>query len=191
MSKRTLLFASANTHKLADILQQTKQITDFDVLRVDHSSEELASSDLTAVAERKAEQAFSKFHRLLFVDHTSLEIDAINGFPGTRSSEFWQTLKGKICDVVAGVSKSNRGATMACCLAYTDGKRIYTELQRIRGTVAEAPRGKREFSWDSIFIPEGYIKTFDEMEIGEKNNVSPRAAAFGKMIENLRKSTNR
>ena len=40
------------------------------------------------------------------------------------------------------------------------------------------PTDKEGFGWDPIFMPEGYDKTFAEMEITEKNKVGHRGRAL-------------
>ena len=49
------------------------------------------------------------------------------------------------------------------------------------GTIASKIRGNKGFGWDVFFVPEGYKKTFAEMESEEKNAISHRKIAFEKL----------
>ena len=44
------------------------------------------------------------------------------------------------------------------------------------------PRGSRGFGYDPVFVPEGYDRTFGEMEPAEKHAISHRALAFEKLV---------
>jgi len=42
------------------------------------------------------------------------------------------------------------------------------------------------FGYDPVFLPEGYSKTFAEMDMAEKNSISHRARALEKLLEFLK-----
>jgi inosine triphosphate pyrophosphatase len=47
-------------------------------------------------------------------------------------------------------------------------------------------RGSLDFGWDPNFEPEGFDKTYAEMEKAEKNAISHRGKACQKMIEHFK-----
>ena len=49
---------------------------------------------------------------------------------------------------------------------------------RLDGKISDEPRGGKGFGWDPIFIPDGYNKTFGEMEMEEKSKISMRKIAL-------------
>ena len=49
-------------------------------------------------------------------------------------------------------------------------------------------RGKYGQGYDPIFIPDGYKKTFGEMDDNEKNNISHRKIALKKFIKFYKKN---
>ena len=48
-------------------------------------------------------------------------------------------------------------------------------------TIASKIRGNKGFGWDVFFVPEGYKKTYAEMESEEKNAISHRKIALEKL----------
>ena len=43
-------------------------------------------------------------------------------------------------------------------------------------------RGDRGHGYDPMFQPDGYALTFGEMDPAEKNRISHRAVAFGRLV---------
>ncbi|HUB86509.1 MAG TPA: non-canonical purine NTP pyrophosphatase [Verrucomicrobiae bacterium] len=44
-----------------------------------------------------------------------------------------------------------------------------------------APRGQNGFGYDSLFVPDGFEKTFAELGDAEKNKISHRSKALAKL----------
>ena len=55
----------------------------------------------------------------------------------------------------------------------------------MQGQIAKAPRGSRDYYYDSIFIPSGHTKTYAEMTIAEKTAISHVRIAYEKFAEYL------
>jgi XTP/dITP diphosphohydrolase len=53
----------------------------------------------------------------------------------------------------------------------------------VRGQIAHTLRGTSGFGYDPIFIPDGHERTFAEMSLNEKNQLSHRAMAVSKVID--------
>ena len=66
-----------------------------------------------------------------------------------------------------------------------NGKEVHIFKGKIKGNIVY-PRGKGGFGWDCIFQPEGYNKTFAEIE--EKNKISHRYKAFKKFKNKIKSS---
>ena len=81
---------------------------------------------------------------------------------------------------VVGARRAGLGAVLA--LAWPDG-----DLELFRGEVSGGlvwpPRGERGFGYDPIFVPEGGVQTFGEIDPAEKHKISHRACAFAKLVE--------
>ena len=118
-------------------------------------------------------------------DDSGLEVDALGGAPGVRSSRY----AGPACDPVAnndkllreldGVPARARGARFVCvaALVIPDG-REWLARGEVEGRIADGSRGTGGFGYDPLFIPAGYECTFAEMTSEEKNEISHRTRAF-------------
>ncbi len=58
----------------------------------------------------------------------------------------------------------------------------------LKVSITNHPRGDNGFGYDPIFVPEGYHKTFGELEKEIKKSLSHRARATQSLIEFLRKT---
>ncbi|MFA7075916.1 MAG: RdgB/HAM1 family non-canonical purine NTP pyrophosphatase [Candidatus Izemoplasmatales bacterium] len=56
---------------------------------------------------------------------------------------------------------------------------------RTEGLIIEHPRGKNGFGYDPIFLVNGTDKTYAELNLNEKQNLSHRGKAITKLIRNL------
>lgn len=124
-------------------------------------------------------------------DDSGLCVDALGGRPGVYSAryapnrDFNEGMKMLLKEISDSGSK-NRKAHFSCflALAYPNKKTKIFE-GRVNGTIAEKPHGKGGFGYDSIFIPEGYDKTFAELGDDIKNKISHRSRALEKLIKEL------
>jgi XTP/dITP diphosphohydrolase len=80
------------------------------------------------------------------------------------------------------------GAQAVTTVAYCDTRRIYTFDASQPGQIADKPKGKRRFQWDTIFMPEGHSITYAQMKIVEKNAISQRGEALRSMFEHIVKN---
>ena len=62
-------------------------------------------------------------------------------------------------------------------LFWPDGK-IYSSKGEIKGRISNIKKGNKGFGYDPIFIPNGYNKTFGEMEPKLKISIDHRFKAF-------------
>jgi XTP/dITP diphosphohydrolase len=187
MSVYQVFFATGNIEKLRDILDVVGSPQD---LRIDHcefSIDELQTSDLTKLVHAKAITAFNHVRYPVIVDHTCLGLVALKGLPGTGASQFWKCLGTDICNVVSKLGDNRAEITVA--LSFTDGRRIVQVQHKQKGAIADSPRGHRNFDWDRVFIPKNETRTYAEMTPKEKNETSPRARAFLKLVKQIRKIT--
>ncbi len=130
-------------------------------------------------------------------EDTSVEIDALNGLPGTFIKWHLQTLgvNGLYNLVLAqnefDTSRKNYaserwGATARTVVGLFDGSDHHYFEGEVRGRIV-LPSGDRSFGWDPIFEVEfnGGRKRLSELTREEKNSVSSRAKAFEGLVTYL------
>src|SRR5271169_3475968 len=126
-------------------------------------------------------------------DDSGLEVDALNGAPGVYSARYadegsksdirnYEKLLAELKDIPA----EKRGAQFVCCmaLAFPSGL-IKTFFGYAKGCIGHEPKGTTGFGYDPIFIPENKKITFAEMTGEEKDSLSHRGKALGKLAEFL------
>jgi XTP/dITP diphosphohydrolase len=183
----TLVFASNNKNKIIEINSllgnSFKLLSLQDInIREDIPEEE---PEIEGNALAKARFVFDATGMNVFADDTGLEIIALNGLPGVHSARF----AGENKDSAANIEKvlslladsKNREARFRTVIALILDKKEYLFEGTVNGTIISEKRGPGGFGYDPIFIPEGKIRTFAEMELSEKNSVSHRARAFEKL----------
>ena len=142
-------------------------------------------------SEIKAE-FFSKNSNLVTLsDDSGLEVDALNGEPGIFSSRFAEDLGGfenamkKILERIKKINKGSKAQFISSLtIQWPDGKKI-TETGVIKGSLTDI-RGENGFGYDPIFVPEGYSKTFAEMNYKEKLKIDHRQIAYKKLYEKIK-----
>jgi XTP/dITP diphosphohydrolase len=180
---KTIYFATNNLYKFEEV----KEVANDFGIKIENfkcNIRELQTINRRDLIKHKTLEAFSIIHSPVIVDHASLEIVSLNGIPGTLTQLFWDKLEGKICDIVS--SLGNNKATAISTIGYCDGKKVYFEEGEVEGEITKKPVGLREFQWDTIFIPNGETRTYGEMNIIEKNEISQRKIALIKMFKKIK-----
>jgi XTP/dITP diphosphohydrolase len=176
MTKRfEIRFVSGNQHKLDEARTILEQLN-IAVSAFKYPIEELQTIDTDRLVKDKAIKAFERLGEPLFVEHTGLYLNKLNGFPGGLTQIFWGTLEADRFAELFGEAGANRvkAKTVIC---YVDGKKFHTFEGEINGTIASVPRGNRDFQWDCVFVPAGHDKTFAELG-AVKNEISMRKLAL-------------
>ena len=179
-----LLFVSKNNFKHAEATRFLSTL-DIDVQASHLEIHELQTIDTEALVRDKATRAFSALGRPLFVEHTGLYLDVLNGFPGGLTQIFWDTLqKDRFAERFASETDSVRAVTY---IGYVDGRRVHLFRGEIKGKIVCPPRIDHGFQWDCVFQPEGYDQTFSEMG-AKKDDISMRSIALIKLRDHLQKA---
>ena len=168
-------FVSKNDFKVAEV-QKILEVAGVKIIAAKYSINEIQTENVDELVKDKLLKAFKEIGRPVFVEHTGLYIDSLNGFPGGLTQIFWDKLEADKFSTLLGAG-SNLGLVAKTIIGYCDAKKMHFFKGEIKGTISPEPRGDRSFQWDCIFIPEGETETFAEM--GEKKNeISMRKIAF-------------
>jgi XTP/dITP diphosphohydrolase len=82
--------------------------------------------------------------------------------------------------------EKNRKATAKLAVGFHDGKNPHLFFGEAKGIVGFKIAGKQGFGWDRVFIPDGFDKTYAEMEPELKNSISHRGIALSKLKDFLK-----
>lgn len=188
-----LVFATHNKNKLKEIQDllsaEIKLLSLEDIGCTEDIPETSATIEGNAV--QKANYIRERYGYNVFADDTGLEVDALKGAPGVYSARYAGEAKNdranmeKLLRELQG--QHNRKArfktVIALCLNGTE--KTFTGI--CEGNIALQPTGNKGFGYDPVFIPEGLSKSFAEMELQQKSEISHRGKAFKELISYLSK----
>tara|TARA_Y100000590_G_scaffold2_1_gene7 strand:- start:3498 stop:4136 length:639 start_codon:yes stop_codon:yes gene_type:complete len=140
----------------------------------------------------KAKYYSKKTNLACLSDDSGLEIDLLKGKPGIYSSR-WGGKKNnfnlaikKIFKKMYGIKKNwpksfNKARFICCITVFWPGGKNISSTGIVNGKISRLKKGKRGFGYDPIFIPNGYKKTFGEMNPKLKMLIDHRSKAFNKI----------
>jgi len=169
-------------------LREAEQILKIKLKNVDLDLDEIQELDSDKIAEHKVKQAWELIKKPLFVWDQSLYIHCLNDFPGPLIKWFWTKVTLEKISQIANFFDDHKIYTKTT-LTYYNGKDTRHFYGMVYGTIPTQPRGTNGFAWDTIFIPEGYDKTFAEMTAEEKNAISMHKIALEKLRDYLKGSS--
>jgi XTP/dITP diphosphohydrolase len=137
----------------------------------------------------KARFVYENYKKNCFADDSGLEVEALGGAPGVYSARYAGEPKNdannmkKLLNELEG--QRNRNACFRTVIALIIDEKVSFFEGIINGQITQQPIGKEGFGYDPVFMPEGYSKTFAQMDLEEKNRISHRAIATKKLIDFL------
>jgi XTP/dITP diphosphohydrolase len=183
--------ASANPHKVAEIFDLMGGVVDLQP-RPEGLADVMEDADmLVGNARLKAVAVCSATGLPALADDTGLEVDSLHGAPGVRTARFAGEQatdadnRAKMLRELSGKTRSCRFRTVAL-LRFPDGREVIAEGV-CEGSIAEAEIGERGFGYDPIFIArDGDGRTFAQMTVDEKHELSHRGKAFRALSQLLK-----
>lgn len=187
------MVATHNRGKLEEIAALLKPfgITCISAAEMGLAEPEETETTFVGNARIKAHAAAQATGLPALADDSGIEVEGLGGAPGVYTADWAMTPTGR--DFVQAMSRTwaeletvsapyprraRFRATMV--LAWPDGHDEVFD-GRVEGQVVWPMRGARGHGYDPMFQPDGYALTFAEMDSGEKNRISHRADAFGKL----------
>ncbi|MCX6002179.1 MAG: XTP/dITP diphosphatase [Chloroflexi bacterium] len=185
-----LLLATTNKGKAAEYRDLLKGL-DIETVTLDQAGiSREAEENYTTFEENarvKAEFYAALSGLLTLADDSGLEVDALGGEPGVRSSRYAgdnasdtervSFLLNKLRDI----PQDMRQARFKCVIAIAQpGKLTQTTEGTCEGCIALEPKGDNGFGYDPIFFLPEYNKTIAELPPDVKNLISHRGRAAEK-----------
>lgn len=190
---RKLILSTGNKNKVKEIRDILKDLP-IEVL----SKDEIGLVDFDVVEDgvtleenslKKARELSRLVDYMVMADDSGIFVDSLGGEPGVYSARYGgedgnddlnnltllKNLKGK-----------DRTASFQSVIALiTEDKREYTVKGICEGRVLEEPKGDNGFGYDPLFVPDGFQKTFAELDGDIKNAISHRRRAIDGLREKL------
>ena len=187
-----LVFATNNKNKILEVQQMlpsTIEIISLESIGCFEDIPETADT-IEENAILKANYVTEKYGYDCFADDTGLEVEALDGEPGVFSARY----AGEQCNddenmnklLEALSDKPNRNAQFKTVIALNlNGKQhLFTGIAK--GKITLNKTGNQGFGYDPIFQPEGFSKTFAQLSLEEKSQISHRGKAMRQLIAFLK-----
>ena len=186
-----ICFATNNAKKIEEV--KVALGSDFEIVSLKDigCNEELPETGdtLDHNAFQKARFVKENYGVDCFADDTGLEVESLNGEPGVYSGRYageprsderntellLKNLKGK----------EDRKARFRTVIALILEGKEYAFEGIASGEIIEEKIGGGGFGYDPIFKPDSYSRTFAELTMAEKNQISHRGKAVKALIEFL------
>ena len=187
-----LCFATSNRHKLDEVRSFLKGRYELVGLDEIGFAGELAEDFFTLEenSRQKAEFVFKNFQLPCFADDTGLEVAALNDAPGVLSARYAGPQRNSASNTALLLKNmegvANRKARFRTAITFIETSGSIKQFEGVvKGEILARARGQEGFGYDPVFLPNGYNKSLAEMTMEEKNKISHRAIAVGKLVEYL------
>jgi XTP/dITP diphosphohydrolase len=191
---KNLIVATKNKGKVAEIEDSLKEL-DYKILSLAASSGfpeiEETGSTFEDNARIKADRVFEHFKILTLADDSGLEVDSLGGAPGVYSARYSgadatdESNCEKLLQKLVKEKDKSRTARFKCVMVLKDSKTEKIFEGVCEGTIGNEKKGNDGFGYDPLFIPDGYDKTFAELDLKTKNSISHRGKALKLLKEYL------
>ncbi len=186
-----LVFATHNQGKLREVQRLMPPNLKLLSLRDIGCHDDIPETGETLEENALAKAQHIKFHYGYdcFADDTGLLVYALNGAPGVHSARYAGPDRDsnenmdKLLREMEGIA--NRKARFKTVIALILGEKELLFTGIAEGKIIHEKRGTEGFGYDPVFVPEGDTRSFAQMSLSEKNEVSHRARAFSKLISYL------
>lgn len=183
---RSIIIATENMGKfreitalLRDEFEKFYSLRDFDEkIPIDEDSDFYIEN-----AMKKARKIGDRFGMHAIADDSGLEVKALGGRPGVRSSRYGKNDDERIARLLSeldGVPREEREAVFKAYLAFymPERERCYVFYGELRGIIGLEKHGQSGFGFDPIFYVPELDKYLAELPMEEKNWLSHRGKAI-------------
>ena len=187
-----LAVATNNANKLKEInhLLKLHNIESVDIYSINDlnvvSDPEETGTTLEENSLIKAKSLYIKTGIDSIADDTGLFVDYLDGKPGVKSARYASNRandsqnRKKLLSELGNIT--NRNAHFKTTICFINSNAVEYFVGICKGRISLNEKGDYGFGYDSIFIPNGYDKTFAEMDSNTKNKISHRSNALSKFI---------
>ena len=190
---KKILFFSNNFYKVREIKNLFKKHS-IDIISLKELSveKEPLESGINFIENAKIKSEFGNNITGLpcFADDSGICIEALNFNPGVYSKRYIESFNTRndcFKYIISKIRKTkiNRAYFKTSICLTTENKHNLIFEGSVEGNITNIPSKDNGFGYDPIFKPAGFMKTFAEMTLTEKNKVSHRSIAINKLIDFL------
>ena len=193
-----LIFATNNQHKTDEVRSAIKTQNILEIITLREAGIEIEIPEPYATLEENASHKSRTIYGLIkasgsaigcFSEDTGLEVEALNGEPGVKSARYAGEDKvfdkniEKLLHKLEGSSNRKARFRAIISLIIDDQEHLFEGI--CHGTILDHRKGSAGFGYDPVFVPDGAIHTFAEMDMAEKNKFSHRKKAIDKLVTYL------
>ncbi len=186
-----LFFATGNQHKVKE-MREILADTEIKLITAQDIEEDLIEvvedrDTFKGNALKKAREIFKQLEVATIADDSGLVVDVLDGAPGVYSARFAgedasdEENNQKLLKELGGVEPKDRTARFICAMAFVGPKMEKVVIGSCEGRIINHLKGENGFGYDPLFIPDGYDKSFAQLDSTVKNMISHRAQALKKM----------
>ena len=185
-----IILASHNLHKMEEMKAALKDLH-FEIKTLNDFPEIGDIPETGATLEENALLKARTVNKLTGLpaigDDTGLEVDALGGQPGIFSARYagenctYSDNVNKLLQEMENVPLNKRSALFRTAIAYVDENMELTTEGVVEGLITDVTKGIDGFGYDPVFYMPGMKKTYAEMSMNEKNQISHR----GKAVKNM------
>ncbi|OEJ98706.1 non-canonical purine NTP pyrophosphatase [Flavivirga aquatica] len=183
-----LVFATNNLNKLKEVQALVPSHIKLLSLKDIGCLEDIPETQNTIEgnAIQKVEYIKQHYNYDCFADDTGLEVEVLNGDPGVYSARYAGEQRDandnmeKLLNELS--NKKNRSAKFKTVIALHNNGKLKTFTGICEGEITENRHGEKGFGYDPIFKPNGYEKTFAEIDLNLKNKIGHRGKAILQLI---------
>lgn len=188
-----IVLATRNRNKASEIRAAlTMPGVTFDDLDDHPEAPEVVEDGATFLdnARKKAREIARASGLVALADDSGLVVPALGGEPGVLSARYAGASaddaanRRKLIARLRDVAESERMAHFVCVLVRATPAGDETIAEGVcHGNLVLKERGSGGFGYDSLFVPEGFDRTFAEMTQPEKSALSHRGRALARLVE--------
>ena len=184
-----LIFATNNANKVAEIQQAFTGR--FEIIGLKQAGINAEIEEPYDTLEENAKEKCRVIYRLTgkdcFGEDTGLEVTALNGTPGVKSARYAGEQRSDTDNIQLLLHNLLQATDRSACfrtvmaLIWQGNEYVFEGI--CTGSIAVSPKGDKGFGYDPVFIPDAGNRSFAEMNIDEKNEISHRKKAMRKLVE--------
>jgi len=190
--EKVIYFVTGNNHKFREVKDIFKSEDTCYILRKNNLIPiEIQADSVRDVAHYKVNSLKNEIDESFFVEDAGFFIDKpLEGFPGVYSSYIFKTIGNEgVLKLINNFNQTKAHFSAVIALYFKPLEKIFLFKGNVNGKICEKIIGNGGFGFDPIFIPDATPdRTFAELSIEEKNQISHRGQALRLLIKFLKEN---